>query len=88
MIIFGHFSRFLASFKISFSSLQHPIHSLYFYIERIIDSVYVNGTSGRPLQYNGIQTIPKNAIYAYLMLMPAQECLYNGVSYGPTLSII
>ena len=24
MIIFGHFSRFLASFKISFSSLQHP----------------------------------------------------------------
>ena len=28
MIIFGHFSRFLASFKISFSSLQHPIHVL------------------------------------------------------------
>ena len=26
MIIFGHFSRFLASFKISFSSLQHPNH--------------------------------------------------------------
>ena len=24
MIIFGHFSRFLAAFKISFSSLQHP----------------------------------------------------------------
>ena len=24
MIIFGHFSSFLASFKISFSSLQHP----------------------------------------------------------------
>ena len=24
MIIFGHFSRFLAFFKISFSSLQHP----------------------------------------------------------------
>ena len=24
MIIFGHFSRFLASFKISFSSLQNP----------------------------------------------------------------
>ena len=24
MIIFGHFSPFLASFKISFSSLQHP----------------------------------------------------------------
>ena len=24
MIIFGHFSRFLASFKISFTSLQHP----------------------------------------------------------------
>ena len=26
MIIFGHFSRFLASFKISFSSLQHPTY--------------------------------------------------------------
>ena len=26
MIIFGHFSRFLAFFKISFSSLQHPIY--------------------------------------------------------------
>ena len=24
MIIFGHFSRFLAFFKLSFSSLQHP----------------------------------------------------------------
>ena len=27
MIIFGLFSRFLASFKISFSSLQHPKHN-------------------------------------------------------------
>ena len=27
MIIFGHFSRFLASFKISFTSLQHPSHN-------------------------------------------------------------
>ena len=27
IIIFGHFSRFLAFFKISFSSLQHPNHS-------------------------------------------------------------
>ena len=27
MIIFGYFSRFLASFKISFSSLQHPTHN-------------------------------------------------------------
>ena len=27
MIIFGHFSRFLASFKISFSSLQHPTYN-------------------------------------------------------------
>ena len=27
MIIFGHFSRFLASFKISFSSLQHLIYN-------------------------------------------------------------
>jgi len=26
MIICGHFSRFLASFKFSFSSLQHPKH--------------------------------------------------------------
>ena len=26
MIIFGHFSRFLASFKISFSSLNHPTY--------------------------------------------------------------
>ena len=29
MIIFGHFSRFLASFKISFSSLQHPTYKLH-----------------------------------------------------------
>ena len=28
MILFGHFSRLLASFKISFSSLQHPTHDL------------------------------------------------------------
>ena len=27
IIIFGHFSRFLASYKISFSSLQHPIYN-------------------------------------------------------------
>ena len=30
IIIFGHFSRFLASFKISFSSLQHPTHNTFY----------------------------------------------------------
>ena len=28
MIIFGHFSRFLAAFKFSFSSLQHPSYNI------------------------------------------------------------
>ena len=32
MIIFGHFSRFLASFKISFSSLQHPTYKSDFWL--------------------------------------------------------
>ena len=35
MIIFGHFSRFLASFKISFFSLQHPIYKSLFYLLHI-----------------------------------------------------
>ena len=30
MIIFGNFSRFLASFKISFPSLQHPTYKSYY----------------------------------------------------------
>ena len=36
MIIFGHFSRFLVSFKISFSSLQHPTYNTV--IDSYIDS--------------------------------------------------
>ena len=32
MIIFGHFSRFLSSVKISFSSLHNPSHSLMSYL--------------------------------------------------------
>ena len=34
MIIFGHFSRFLAFFKISFSSLCHPTHNADFWSVR------------------------------------------------------
>ena len=50
-----------------------------FNIQPTSDSVYVNVSSGQPLRYNGLKSIPKNAIYAYLM--PVQECLFNGISY-------
>ena len=38
MIIFGHFSRFLASFKISFSTLQHPTYDIFF-VSKIVSKI-------------------------------------------------
>ena len=56
MIIFGHFLRFLVSFKISFSSLQHPSYIQVFFklyssscnisVKKVIPKIYGSNVNG------------------------------------------
>ena len=55
MIIFDHFSRFLASFHISFSSLQHPIYdSMSHKLHKLFEITQIITIQSHPMQTNPI----------------------------------